>query len=484
MSDIRFNNWKHQSGTGGVSQNSGGNVGIGSTLPSSKLDVGGDIKVTGIVTATSFVGSGANLTGIDATAIQTGTTKIQTSATLISNQVSGSGIATVQAGGLDVTGIVTATGLVVGSAVTSNSQGLDVTGIATISGAVKVGGGVNITAAGSGIFHNPGVSAASGINFHNSDLRFFSSNTERLRITSGGDLNMVNGTVSIKKHAVGIGTTTTAGRNAGVSTAIGEIVYNTTTNRMNIWTINNKWMQLPAFEGIGYYASLTAASADGMSHYWPGNSSTSLISNLSPNTTVGSPAVNQTGSSYDGSNPYFDFYSGNNTPNGYRYTQTTTKWGSGPFTIALWVQPMASTLESETTFVQLGDHAPSATRVMWSFSAGTTRRLKTITIGDDVSENANNELSTNWQHIVGTYSSGVSKYYINGTLTNTYTHGGTLDVGTGNTYIYLGYGLWNGNSTNKASMSHISDVGIWNAKALTASEISNLYDAKRTVSGY
>ena len=110
MSDIRFNNWKHQSGTGGVSQNSGGNVGIGSTLPSSKLDVGGDGKFTGVVTATSFVGSGANLTGIDATAIQTGTTKVQTSATLISNQVSGSGIATVQAGGLDVTGIITATG--------------------------------------------------------------------------------------------------------------------------------------------------------------------------------------------------------------------------------------------------------------------------------------------------------------------------------------------------------------------------------------
>ena len=72
MSDIRFNNWKHQSGTGGVSQNSGGNVGIGSTLPSSKLDVGGDIKVTGVVTATSFSGSGANLTGIDASAIKFG----------------------------------------------------------------------------------------------------------------------------------------------------------------------------------------------------------------------------------------------------------------------------------------------------------------------------------------------------------------------------------------------------------------------------
>ena len=70
MSDIRFNNWKHQSGTGGVTQNSGGNVGIGSTLPSSKLDVGGDGKFTGVVTATSFSGSGANLTGIDASAIK------------------------------------------------------------------------------------------------------------------------------------------------------------------------------------------------------------------------------------------------------------------------------------------------------------------------------------------------------------------------------------------------------------------------------
>ena len=66
MSDIRFNNWKHQSGTGGVTQNAAGNVGIGSTLPSSALDVGGDGKFTGVVTATSFSGSGANLTSLPA----------------------------------------------------------------------------------------------------------------------------------------------------------------------------------------------------------------------------------------------------------------------------------------------------------------------------------------------------------------------------------------------------------------------------------
>ena len=66
MSDIRFNNWKHQSGTGGVVQDAAGKVGIGSTQPTSMLDVGGDGKFTGVVTATSFSGSGANLTDVSA----------------------------------------------------------------------------------------------------------------------------------------------------------------------------------------------------------------------------------------------------------------------------------------------------------------------------------------------------------------------------------------------------------------------------------
>ena len=39
-------------------------VGIGSTLPSSKLDVSGDTNISGVVTANSFSGSGINLTGI------------------------------------------------------------------------------------------------------------------------------------------------------------------------------------------------------------------------------------------------------------------------------------------------------------------------------------------------------------------------------------------------------------------------------------
>jgi len=57
------------SGEGFFVQNSAGihtlsNVGIGTTNPTSKLDVTGNVKVSGIVTATSFSGSGTNLTGI------------------------------------------------------------------------------------------------------------------------------------------------------------------------------------------------------------------------------------------------------------------------------------------------------------------------------------------------------------------------------------------------------------------------------------
>ena len=40
MSDVRFNQWLHQSGTGGVSQVSGGHVGIGTTNPEASVHSG------------------------------------------------------------------------------------------------------------------------------------------------------------------------------------------------------------------------------------------------------------------------------------------------------------------------------------------------------------------------------------------------------------------------------------------------------------
>ena len=59
----------------------GRNVGIGTTNPQADLQVGTGVTVygnSGIVSATTYYGSGANLTGIDATQIQTGNTSVQT----------------------------------------------------------------------------------------------------------------------------------------------------------------------------------------------------------------------------------------------------------------------------------------------------------------------------------------------------------------------------------------------------------------------
>jgi len=73
-----------------------GSVGVGTTNPTSKLHVIGDGRFTGIVTATSFSGSGSNLTGLLSNTVSTSSTTVPqyigfvttTSGSITSNLVS------------------------------------------------------------------------------------------------------------------------------------------------------------------------------------------------------------------------------------------------------------------------------------------------------------------------------------------------------------------------------------------------------------
>jgi hypothetical protein len=122
-----------------------GNLGIGSTNPTSKLTVQGDALVSGIVTASSFSGSGINLTGI-VTSIVAGTNvTISGSTGQVTINATGGGGGGSQT--LDQTltlGNTSSLGMSVG-VVTSTSfsgSGINLTGIVT---SLTAGSGISLT---------------------------------------------------------------------------------------------------------------------------------------------------------------------------------------------------------------------------------------------------------------------------------------------------------------------------------------------------
>ena len=106
---------------------------------STGIALGAGSTIGAVTGVTTYYGDGSQLSGIsvDSAKIETGTTKVQTSATLINNQISGVGIATVQAGGINVTGIVTANSFKGdGSQLTGISAGLPTSG-GTLTGTLN-----------------------------------------------------------------------------------------------------------------------------------------------------------------------------------------------------------------------------------------------------------------------------------------------------------------------------------------------------------
>ena len=174
-------------------------VGSGITLSKD-----GDIFATGIVTATSFVGSGAELTGVASTE----NIRTNTNAAFLQN--------------ISVVGTSTVTGNIVPSSDSATDIGTNSVRFQNAYVDTYYGDGSNLT----------GIDAST--------------------LKSGSDIKaqanasgiVVTGIMTATK-GVGIGTTTTSGRNAGVSTVAGTVVYNTDSTSLQVYT-GSEWVSVQA----------------------------------------------------------------------------------------------------------------------------------------------------------------------------------------------------------------------------------------------
>ena len=167
----------------------------------------------------------------------------------------------------------TASVVVVGSAVTSNSQGIDVTGVVTAT-TVKVGSAISFTdgAVSATRFHGDG-SNLTGIDAssikNGNDVKI-QANASGATVT--GVITAVGGNPNegafLKGTAVGVGTTTLAGRNAGVGTAPGTIIFNATSGILQVYVNDlDTWQNVSSAEGYSFQATGGTKSTTSRSGY-------------------------------------------------------------------------------------------------------------------------------------------------------------------------------------------------------------------------
>ena len=250
------------------------NIGIGSTQPTVKLDVIGNTKVLGIVTATTFVG---NLTG-NVTGNLTGTATTATTALGFSTTAS-----------INTSGIITAssfTGNLTGTATTANNVSstinINTSGIITASGFVgnltgtattanNVSSTININTSGivtANAFYGTlvgSLSSSTGQNFPSINVSGFSTFTDgpviigtatstetaaqRLQVTGGAYIS----------GSVGIGTTNprtplqveTYGIKTGVGTFFASVGISTTIDSFSVSSTDFKIAEYTIHIGFG-----------------------------------------------------------------------------------------------------------------------------------------------------------------------------------------------------------------------------------------
>ena len=184
-------------------------AGIGTTQP---LELTG-VNLAGVVTAT----------GLNVTGVATFTSNVSIAGTLTYEDVTN----------IDSVGLITArsgisiTGgdLVVGSAVTISQDNIFTTGIVTATTGSFSGTVTANAFSGDGSLLT-GVASTDNIRTNTNATFLQNISVTGIGITVG-DGNILAGDSFMRKHAIGIGSTNTAGRDAGIGTAVGTLIFNT-----------------------------------------------------------------------------------------------------------------------------------------------------------------------------------------------------------------------------------------------------------------
>ena len=212
-------------------------IGIASTAPSASVDVNQTILLdgnSGVVTATSFSGDGSSLTGVANTDFVVGTAITMVKTNFTDLNVSGS--ATVS-GQLSVGGTINY----------EDVTNVDSVGVVTARIGLKVlAGGINAVGVITGTSFKGDGSALTGIaatdTIAAASLTVSGISTlSNTQLGIGKSLNFGNTQKAfIQGHSVGVGSTTTAGRDAGIGTAIGTIIFDSTTGFAQVYN-GNGW---------------------------------------------------------------------------------------------------------------------------------------------------------------------------------------------------------------------------------------------------
>ena len=229
-------------------------VGIASAVPSSTLDVRGEVRIgtaiqagtAGVITATNFSGSGANLTGVASTDnIITGT------AATFRNTAVNAGVPNVNIVGLATVGIITAYGALEGTTGTFSGALSGSTG--TFSGAVNVDDTTDSTSSTSGaLIVDGGLGVAKNV-YIGAGLSVAGTLTyeDVTNVDSVGMITAKSG-VNISGGELKVGTAVTIG-SAGIITSMGG-----TLDLKNSGSVSN--IKLYCESGNSHYTQIQSAA--------------------------------------------------------------------------------------------------------------------------------------------------------------------------------------------------------------------------------